>query len=123
MNLVDSSGWLEYFADGKNAKIFSPALQNTNELITSTINIYEVYKKILSERDENSAIEAVGIMRQANVIDVDLSISIQAAKLSHQLKLPMADSLIYATALQNNAVLWTQDNDFKDLKDVKYIKK
>jgi toxin FitB len=123
MNLVDSSGWLEYFAGGRNAQIFAPAIENTEKLIVSTINIYEIYKKILTERDENSALEAVGIMQQAKVIDVNLSISIQAAKFSRQFKLPMADSLIYTTAIQNDAILWTQDLDFKDLDDVKYIKK
>jgi predicted nuclease of predicted toxin-antitoxin system len=75
------------------------------------------------ERNESNALEAIGIMHQATVIDVSPSISIQAAKLSHKLKLPMADSLIYATALQLEAVVWTQDADFCDLKSVRYIKK
>src|SRR5260221_3349017 len=113
MNLVDSSGWLEYFAGSKNAQIFAPAIENTEELIVSTINIYEIFKKILTERDETSALEAAGIMQQAKVIDINISISIQAAMLSRQYKLPMADNLIYATALQNDALLWTQDADFK----------
>ena len=108
MNLVDSSGWLEYFAGSRNAQIFAPAIENTEELIVSTINIYEIFKKILTERDETSALEAVGVMQQAKVIDVNLSISIQAAILSRQYKLPMADSLIYTTAIQNDAMLWTQ---------------
>ena len=123
MNLVDSSGWLEYFSGSSNAQIFAPAIENIEELIVSTINIYEIYKKILTERDENSALEAAGIMQQAKVIDVSLSISIQAAMLSRQFKLPMAGSLIYTTAIQNDAILWTQDSDFKNLKDVKFIKK
>jgi predicted nucleic acid-binding protein len=123
MNLVDSSGWLEYFADGKNSKIFAPAIENMEELIVSTINLYEVYKKILKERDEKSAIEAIGIMHQAKVIDIDSSISIHAAELSYNYKLPMADSLIYATAKQNDATVWTQDSDFKDLDNVKLVKK
>jgi predicted nucleic acid-binding protein len=123
MNLVDSSGWLEYFADGKNANIFAPVIQNTKELIVSTINLYEIYKKILSERAEGGALEAVGIMQQAKVIDVDAAIAFQAAKMSFELKLPMADSLIYATARLNDAIVWTQDYDFKDLEEVKFIKK
>jgi len=123
MNLVDSSAWLEYFSDGKNAKIFAPIIGNTEELIVSVINIYEIYKKVLSDRDENSALEAIGIMQQAKVIDVNLSISIGAARISRDLKLPMADSLIYATSMQNEAILWTQDQDFKDLDNVKYVKK
>ena len=123
MNLVDSSGWLEYLADSKNAKLFAPAIEKTDELIVSTINIYEVYKKILLEKDENSAIQVIGLMQQAKVIVVDSSIAIQAAKLSYEQKIPMADSLIYITAKQNNAIVWTQDIDFKDLDGVKYFRK
>jgi len=95
MNLVDSSGWLEYLADGKNAKFFASVIENTDELIVSVINIYEVYKKVLAEKDENTAIQVVGLMQQAKVIDVTPSIAIQAAKFSNELKMPMADSIIY----------------------------
>jgi toxin FitB len=123
MNLVDSSGWLEYLADSKNAKLFAPAIEKTDELIVSTINIYEVYKKILFEKDENSAIQVLGLMQQAKVIVVNSSIAIQAAKLSYEQKIPMADSIIYITAKQNSGIVWTQDTDFKDLDDVKYFKK
>ncbi len=123
MNLVDSSGWLEYLSDGKNSKLFAPAIEKTNELIVSTINIYEIYKKILLERDESTAIQVVGIMQQAKVIEVSSIISIQAAKLSYERKIPMADSLIYTTAKLNNAMVWTQDIDFKKLDNVKYFKK
>jgi predicted nucleic acid-binding protein len=123
MNLVDSSGWLVYLADSKNAKLFAPAIEKTDELMVSTINIYEVYKKILHEKDENSAIQVIGLMQQAKVIVVNSSIAIQAAKLSFEQKIPMADSIIYITAKQNNGIVWTQDSDFKDLDDVKYFKK
>ena len=123
MNLVDSSGWLEYLADSKNAKLFAPAIEKTDELMVSTINLYEVYKKILLEKDENSAIQVIGLMQQAKIINVNSSIAIQAAKLSYEQKIPMADSLIYITAKQNDGIVWTQDPDFKDLDDVKYFKK
>ena len=123
MNLVDSSGWLEYLADSKNAKLFAPAIEKTDELMVSTINIYEVYKKILLEKDENLAIQVIGLMQQAKVIVVNSSIAIQAAKLSYEQKIPMADSIIYITAKQNDGIVWTQDSDFKDLDDVKYFKK
>ena len=122
MNLVDSSGWLEYFADGKNAKFFVQVIENTEELIVSTINLYEVYKKILLERNENSALQAVALMQQAKVVNITSSIAIMAAKLSCELKIPMADSLIYSTARIHDAVVWTQDVDFKDLEEVKYFK-
>jgi predicted nucleic acid-binding protein len=123
MNLVDSSGWLEYFADTKNAKHYAQAIEKTDELIVSTVNLFEVYKKILSQVDENSALQAIAVMQQAKIIEVTANISIQAAKLSYQLKIPMADSIIYFTALYNNAILWTQDSDFKGLDGVNYFGK
>jgi predicted nucleic acid-binding protein len=123
MNLVDSSGWLEYLADGKNAKFFAPVIENTDELVVSVINIYEIYKKVLLEKDENTAIQVVGLMQQAKVIDVTPSIAIQAAKFSYEFKIPMADSIIYTTARINDSIVWTQDIDLKNLDGVRYIKK
>ncbi|MHB8906050.1 MAG: PIN domain-containing protein [Melioribacteraceae bacterium] len=123
MNLVDSSGWLEYLADGKNAKFFAPIIENTDELIVSVLNIYEVYKKVLVEKDDNTAIQVVGLMQQAKVVDVTPSIAIQAAKFSYEFKIPMADSIIYTTARMNDSIVWTQDIDFKNLDGVKYNKK
>lgn len=123
MNLVDSSGWLEYFADGKNAEHFAPAINNTDKLIVSTMNIYEVYKKVISERDEDNALQAIAMMQQAKVIEITSSIAAQAAKTSYIFKLPMADCLIYITARNHNAIIWTQDADFKDLEGVEYFKK
>ena len=123
MNLVDSSAWLEYLSDGKNAKHFTSVIEDTKNLIVSTINLYEIYKKVLSERDENSAIQVLGLLQQARIINVNTSISIIAAKLSFEKKIPMADSIIYTTAKVNDAILWTQDADFKNLEGVKYYKK
>lgn len=123
MNLVDSSGWLEYLTDGKNSKYFAPAIENTDELIVSVINIYEIYKKVLSEKDESTAIQIIGLMQQAKVIDVTPSIAIQASKFSYEFKIPMADSIIYSTAIMNDSIIWTQDADFKNLEGVKYFKK
>jgi predicted nucleic acid-binding protein len=123
LNLVDSSGWLEYFTDGKNAKFFIQVIENTEELMVSTINLYEVYKKILLEKNEDAALQAIGLMQQAKVAEITSSIAIMAAKLSYELKLPMADSLIYSTARTHDATVWTQDADFKDLEEVKYFKK
>ncbi|MCL5028467.1 MAG: type II toxin-antitoxin system VapC family toxin [Bacteroidetes bacterium] len=123
MNLVDSSGWLEYLTDGKNAKFFAPVIENTDELIVSVINIYELYKKVIIEKDENAAIQVISLMQQAKVIDVTPSIAIQAAKFSHEFNLPMADSIIYTTARMYDSTVWTQDIDFKNLDGVKYYKK
>jgi toxin FitB len=123
MNLVDSSGWLEYFTDGKNAEFFAPIIENSSELIVSVINLYEVYKKVSSEKDDESAILAIALMQQPKVVEITSSISILAAKLSIKLKIPIADSLIYATAKIYNAIVWTQDSDFENLEDIKYFKK
>ena len=123
MNLVDSSGWLEYFTDGKNAEFFAPVIENTDELIVSVINLYEIYKKIASEKDDDSAIQAIALMQQPKVIDVTDSISLLAARLSIKLGMPMADSIIYATARMYNAIVWTQDSDFKNLEGVRYFRK
>lgn len=121
MNLVDSSGWLEYFTDGKNAGKFAAAIEDTERLIVSTLNIYEVYKKVIAERDEDAALEAVAMMQQARMIEVTSSIAIQAAKFSYISKIPLADSIIYITTIENNAVVWTQDADFKGMEGVEYF--
>ena len=123
MNLVDSSGWLEYFADGKNADFFAPPIQDTTKLAVSTINIYEVFKKILEQKDENGALEAIAVMQQARVIDFNSTLALSSAGLSYELKLSMADSIILATARSLKATLWTQDLHFANLPDVKYISK
>jgi len=118
---VDSSGWLEYFTDGKNADGFAAAIKDTERLIVSAINIYEVYKKVIAARDEDAALEAIAMMQQARVIEVTSSIAIQAAKYSYIFKIPLADSIIYITARENSAVVWTQDADFRDMEGVQYF--
>jgi predicted nucleic acid-binding protein len=123
MNLVDSSGWLEYFADSRNARFFAPALEDTENLIVSTINIYEVFKRVLQQRGEDAALQAVALMHQAGIVDVTSPIAMDAVKLSTELKLPMADSLILATARSCGAILWTQDVHFNGLPNVKFTKK
>ena len=121
MNLVDSSGWLEYFTGGKNAYRFAAAIEDTERLIVSTLNIYEVFKKVISQRDEDAALEAVAMMQQAKVKEVTSSIAMQGAKFSHIFKTPLADSIIYITAVENNAVVWTQDADFNGMAGVEYF--
>lgn len=123
MNIVDSSGWLEYFADSGNAKNFAKAIENTKNLIVPTISIYEVFKKVLHEKNEESALQVVAHMKQGRVIAADIEIALFAAKLAHEIKLPMADSLILATARKYNATIWTQDEDFAGLDGVKFFKK
>ena len=123
MNVVDSSGWLEYFADGPNAQFFATPIENLDALIVPTISLYEVFKRILQQKDESQALEAVAIMMQAKVVAIDATIALNAAKLSDALKLPMADSMILATAHEYAATLWTQDGDFESITDVRYIAK
>ena len=123
MNIVDSSGWLEYFAEGGNAEFFAPAIEDTKNLLVPVVCIYEVFKKLLQLSGDNEAQIHVSDMKQGKVIEIDESLALSAAKLSAELKLPMADSLILATARANNAILWTQDEHFKDLDGVEYIEK
>jgi toxin FitB len=123
MNLVDSSGWLEYFAAGNNARFFEPALLDEKNLLVSTINIYEVFKMILRQRDENAALMAVAAMQKGLVADLDTTLSLSASRISLAYKLPMADSLIYATAQKFKAIVWTQDDDFAELPGVRFVAK
>jgi len=123
MNIIDSSGWLEYFAGGQNAAFFAPVIEDTPNLLVPTICIYEVFKRLMAQVGENSALVFIGDMQLGRNCDVTSSIALQAAKISSDLKLPMADSLILATARTNNAILWTQDADFLGLKGVQYIPK
>ena len=123
MNIIDSSGWLEYFAGGPNAAFFSPPLQNTTELIVPSITIYEVFKTVLRQRNESAALQAVALMMQGYVIDLTANISILAAEISLAEKMPMADSIILATARLYQATVWTQDADFEGIAGVQYTRK
>ncbi len=123
MNIVDSSGWLEYFANGPNADFFAPVVENTSELIVPTISIYEVFKRVLQQRGEGDALQAAALMHQGQVVDLDASLALSAAKTSITLGLPMADSIILATARASEATLWTQDGDFEGIDDVQYIER
>ncbi|UJS25498.1 type II toxin-antitoxin system VapC family toxin [Thiothrix winogradskyi] len=123
MKVVDSCGWLEYFADGANADKFAAAIEDTQQLIVPVISIFEVFKRVLQQRGEDAALQAVAIMSQGQVIDLDMSLALMAAKLSAELKMPMADSIILTTARQYHAVVLTQDNDFEGVAGVEYFKK
>lgn len=123
MNIVDSSGWLEYLADSSRAKNFQHAIQNTSKLIVPTIVLYEVFKKVCLEHDETTALYIVGQMQQGRVVDLDRTLALAASAYSIEHQLPMADSIIFATAQAYNATIWTQDSDFRDLPGVKYFPK
>ena len=123
MNVVDSSGWLEYFAGGANAKFFAPAIEHTSTLIVPTLSLFEVFKLVMQQRGESEALQAVALMHQGTVVDLDATLALEAARVSVQERLPLADSIILATARTHNATLWTQDADFKGVAGVRYAAK
>ena len=123
MNVVDSSGWLEYFADGPNADFFAPAIEATSELIVPAISVYEMFKRVLQRRSESEALQAVAVMMRGREIDLDAQLALTAARISTQHRLPLADSIILATARVYDAILWTQDEHFEDIEGVRYIAK
>ena len=123
MNIADSSAWLSYFADDSNATMFAHAIETTDELIVPSITLTEVFKCILRQRGEDMALQAIAHMKQGKVIPLDATLAIDAAQYGIECKLPLADSIIYATARKFDALIWTQDIDFKSLTGVKYFPK
>jgi predicted nucleic acid-binding protein len=121
MNVVDSSGWLEYLADGPNADFFAPAIENTPDLVVPSLSLYEVFKRVLQQRGEGDALQAVALMSQGRVVDLDTDLALRAAKVSVEYKLPLADSVMLATAHWCDATLWTQDADFEGVDGVRYV--
>ena len=120
MNIVDSSGWIEYFFAGSNADFFSSAIEGTDKLLVPTICLYEVFKKANVVADEARALQLVGQMKQGHVVDMTEDIALRAALISIKQKLPMADSLILSTAYAHRAILWTQDEHFKAFENVNF---
>ncbi len=123
MNLVDSSAWLEYFADGPNAEHFAPVVNIPDQLVVPSVTLYEVCKVVLRESDENNALQACAAMQKGHVIALDAKLAIVAGKLSLLHQLPMADAVILATARDQGAILWTQDAHFKEIAGVRYFPK
>lgn len=123
MNLVDSSGWLEYFADDANAGFFAAAILDTEQLIVPTLSLLEVFKRVLQQRGEGDALQAVALMRQGQVIELDATLALSAARLAIEHGLALADAVIYATARSFDALLWTQDADFDGLPSVRFVAK
>lgn len=123
MNLVDSSAWLEYFADGPNTKHFAAVVKISEKLVVPTLSLYEVFKVVLRESGEDAALQACAAMEKGVVIDLNSRLALAAAKLSLQHTLPMADAVILATAREHGATLWTQDFHFREIAGVKYFPK
>ncbi|MCW7468783.1 type II toxin-antitoxin system VapC family toxin [Leptospira kanakyensis] len=123
LNVVDSSGWLEYFSGTNRADLFSAAIEKTETLLVPSLSLFEIFKKVYKEKGEDLALKIVAHMQLGKVINLDSRISIYAAKISVENSIPMADSIIYATAQLNKATLWTQYNDIRGLPGVKFFDK
>ncbi|HVG43859.1 MAG TPA: type II toxin-antitoxin system VapC family toxin [Longimicrobium sp.] len=123
MNVVDSSGWLEYLADAPNAARFAPAIEDTGRLIVPSISIVEVFRRTYQQRGETDALAAASLMRRGHVVELDFTLAASAGKLGVDNKLPLADSIILATARAYGATLWTQDADFEGIPGVRYFPK
>ena len=120
MNVVDSSAWLEYFADGPNAADFEGAVEDAQNLVVPTLTLYEVFKRISRQRREADALQATAVMQQGKVVDLTAGIALEAARLSLASGLPLADAVILATARGRKATLWTQDSHFEGMVGVEY---
>ena len=120
LNVVDSSAWLEYFADGPNAQHFAPVIENTANVLVPTVTLLERFKRISQQRDDSVALQYMAVMQQSTLVDLDAAIAIRAAVLGRRHKLPLADSIIYATAQSLGADVWTQDADFEGLAGVRF---
>jgi predicted nucleic acid-binding protein len=123
VNVVDSSAWLEFFADGPNASVFAEPLCDTGTLVVPVITLYEVFKVVHRQRGEDAALQATALMQQGVVVELTAALALQAAKTSLELVLPMADSIILETARQHDALLWTQDEHFRDVAGVRFVAK
>jgi predicted nucleic acid-binding protein len=123
MNVIDSSAWIEFFQDGPNAAAFQGVITDTTHVLVPSITLYEVFKYILLNGTEQQAIEAIAAMRRGRIVDLDASLALDAATLSRRLRLPMADSIVLATAVRHGATVWTQDADFANLENVRFFRK
>jgi predicted nucleic acid-binding protein len=123
VNVVDSSGWLEYFADGPNADFFAVPIEASAPVFVPTVSLYEVFKRVLQDRNESDALQAIALMQQRTVIELSAPLALRAARISLEERLPMADSIMLATARVYEATLWSQDSDFEKVAGVEYIAK
>jgi predicted nucleic acid-binding protein len=123
LNVVDSSAWLAYFADEPGARAFADAIENSELLVVPTICLTEVFKVVARQRGDGDALQAIAVMQQGRTVDLDGELALLAAVVGAERKLPLADSIVYATARQLDAVVWTQDEDFEGLPNARYFRK
>jgi predicted nucleic acid-binding protein len=122
-NVVDSSGWIEYFTESPNAEAFAPAIEDQDNLIVPSLSLVEVFRWLLRVKGEDTALQGTAVMQQGHVVDLNATLAPEAARIGHVCRLPLADSVIYATARACSATLWTQDGDFAELAGVRYLPK
>lgn len=122
-NVVDSSAWLEYLANGPSATRFAAAIEAVDRLVVPSVCLLEVFKVVLRQRGESDALQAAALMQQGAIVELDASLALSAAKVGVDHKLPLADSIVYATAQRVGGTLWTQDDDFDGLEGVEYVRK
>lgn len=123
MNLVDSSAWLEYFAGGPQAGQFARVIEDVESLVVPTIVLVEVCRRVMQQRGEDEALQAAAVLHQGLVVGLDSGLALSAAQLGIAHKLPLADSVILATAKQFGATIWTMDGDFAGMPQVRYFPK
>ena len=123
MNLIDSSVWLEYFAAGPQAGSFAAVIEQVDTLLVPTIMLVEVTRRVLQQRDEDAALQIAAMLHQGQVVPLDAGLAVSAAQLGVAHQLPLADSIIYATAKQYQATVWTMDAHFAALAGVRYVPK
>lgn len=123
MNVVDSSGWIEYLSGGPNAAFFREPIENEEALLVPTLSLFEVYRHLVRHVGRDEALSIVAAMRQGTVIDLDDHLALDAAELSVATKLALADSIMLGTAQSRGAVFWTQDADFEGLEGVRLKRK
>jgi predicted nucleic acid-binding protein len=121
--LVDSSGWIEYFTGGANANKYGGYLEQTSQVVTPTVVLYEVYKIVKRERTEEEALLAAAQIQKTRLIPLSESLALAAADVSLEFRLAMADSVVYATARTEDAELVTSDGDLRGLPGVTYLPK
>ena len=135
LNLVDSSGWIEYFTDGPNGGIFAgwcsldahrapggaDPLSDASRLVVPTVSLYEVFRVVLRQRGEDDALRVAALMGRGREIPLSSALALEAARLAHEGRVAMADGIILATARLTGATLWTQDVDFEGMRHVRYF--
>lgn len=120
MNVVDSSGWIEYFIDTANADNFAPAIEKTALLVVPALSFFEVHRYLSRTADAARRNECLDVMRRGTVVELTTDRAIAASDIAQKYKLAMADAVIYSIAQEFKATFWTQDVDYKDLPGVSY---